>query len=472
MIVLSLFDGMGCGYEALKRAGIYVTKYYASEIDKFAMKIAKKNHPDIIHLGDVNGWEDWDIERPDLIIGGSPCQGFSFAGRQLAFDDPRSKLFFTMTDIIDYYKPRLKFLENVKMKQEFLDVITDFMNCGDPHFINSALVSAQNRQRYYWYNWDAPDPEDRGLLLKDIMEDDGKPLSENEINYMNRKTKDGRTHWDFGHHSDVRNDKSSAIVANFSKGVPYNVIQVNPSLECGGKQPYMQNRIYHPEGKSVAVTAAFGNRINVLKPIKIGELNEGGIGDRIYSPEGKSICLTAKSGGTASTGNMLVATQRKRGLEGVAITENGIRPYKNDGRKGSFSEIGTIATPDNKVCAVTASHTPKITGARIVGRYIDPQTGKRRDYAGKTEQRLEVRKDGKAGCLTSVQKDSVLSDGFSWRKLTCVECERLQTLRDGYTEGVSDTQRYKMIGNGWTVEAIVHLFSYMPLNELERMQKL
>ena len=170
MIVLSLFDGMACGYEALKRAGIKVTKYYASEIDKYAIQIAKKNHPDIIHLGDVSLWDFWSIEKPDLIIGGSPCQGFSCAGKGLAFDDPRSKLFFTMIGIINHYKPRYKLLENVKMKKEFLDIITDFMGCGEPHFINSALVSAQNRQRYYWYNWEAPDPEDRGIMLADVLE--------------------------------------------------------------------------------------------------------------------------------------------------------------------------------------------------------------------------------------------------------------------------------------------------------------
>lgn len=170
MIVLSLFDGMACGYQALKDAGIYVEKYYAAEIDKYAMHVAKKNHPDIIHLGDVTKWREWSIPKPDLIIGGSPCQGFSFAGKGLAFDDPRSKLFFEMTDIIRHYSPQFKLLENVKMKKEFLDIITDFMDCGEPHFINSALVSAQNRQRYYWYNWDAPTPDDKGVLLNDIID--------------------------------------------------------------------------------------------------------------------------------------------------------------------------------------------------------------------------------------------------------------------------------------------------------------
>jgi site-specific DNA-cytosine methylase len=89
------------------------------------MQVANKNHPDIIQLGDIKNWKDWNIEQPDLIMGGSPCQGFSFAGKQLAFDDPRSRLFFTMMDVIKHYKPRFRFLENVKMKKEYLDVITE-----------------------------------------------------------------------------------------------------------------------------------------------------------------------------------------------------------------------------------------------------------------------------------------------------------------------------------------------------------
>lgn len=182
MIVLSLFDGMACGYEALKRAGIPVTKYYASEIDKYAMQVANKNHPDIVQLGNVENWRTWDIEKPDLIIGGSPCQGFSFAGKQLAFDDPRSKLFFTMMDIIKHYQPRFKMLENVKMKKEHMGVITQHMGV-EPMFINSSLVSAQNRQRYYWFNWEVGMPGDKGIKTKDIL--DVYDFSVNSVGWQN-----------------------------------------------------------------------------------------------------------------------------------------------------------------------------------------------------------------------------------------------------------------------------------------------
>lgn len=131
MNVLSLFDGMSCGRIALERAGIEVNKYYASELDKYAIKVTQANWPETIHLGDVTKWREWDIDWSsiDLLIGGSPCQGFSFAGKQLAFDDPRSKLFFVYVDILNHIKsvnPGVKFLlENVKMKKEFLNVISD-----------------------------------------------------------------------------------------------------------------------------------------------------------------------------------------------------------------------------------------------------------------------------------------------------------------------------------------------------------
>lgn len=131
MNVLSLFDGMSCGQIALNCIGINPEVYYASEVDKYAIKVTQANFPNTVQLGDVTQWQSWNIDWSsiDLLIGGSPCQGFSFAGKQLAFDDPRSKLFFVYVDILNHIKsvnPRIKFmLENVKMKKEFLAVITE-----------------------------------------------------------------------------------------------------------------------------------------------------------------------------------------------------------------------------------------------------------------------------------------------------------------------------------------------------------
>lgn len=169
MNTLSLFDGMGCGRIALERAGIPVTNYYASEIDKYAIQIAQKNYPDIIQLGDITKWREWELPKIDLLIGGSPCQGFSFAGKQLNFDDPRSALFFEFVNILKHHKPRYFLLENVKMKKEYRDVISGMLGV-EPIEINSALVSAQSRKRLYWTNIPGVEqPEDRGLLYEELI---------------------------------------------------------------------------------------------------------------------------------------------------------------------------------------------------------------------------------------------------------------------------------------------------------------
>jgi DNA-cytosine methyltransferase len=268
MKVLSLFDGMSCGQLALERAGIKVSEYYASEVDKYAIQITHKNFPDTIQLGDVQEIGAEDLPGIDLLIGGSPCQGFSFAGKQLNFDDERSKLFFEFVRLLEELQPSYFLLENVKMKKEYQDVITEYLGV-EPIKINSALVSAQNRERLYWTNIPGIEqPKDKGILLQDIVLEDVFPValhnlyggfkeksvrvfegksptlrtaaggghipsfvktdlihSEKAIEYMDRKVKGGRTHWDFKHHSDIRNEKSAAIVANFFKGVPYNVFK-------------------------------------------------------------------------------------------------------------------------------------------------------------------------------------------------------------------------------------------------------
>lgn len=183
--VLSCFDGMSCGQIALNRAGIKYDNYFASEIDKYAIKVTQANYPNTIQLGDITKWQEWQLPKIDLIIGGSPCQGFSFAGKGLNFDDPRSKLFFTFEDILKSLLPHYWLLENVKMLRKHEVVITDRLKCN-PVEINSSLVSAQNRRRLYWTNIGnhnevrdffgnlvsfIQQPEDKGLILQDILED-------------------------------------------------------------------------------------------------------------------------------------------------------------------------------------------------------------------------------------------------------------------------------------------------------------
>jgi site-specific DNA-cytosine methylase len=178
MNVLSLFDGISAGQVALERAGIKIDNYYASEIDKYAIQVTMKNYPNTIQLGSVTNWKEWDIDFStiDLVIGGSPCQGFSIAGKQLNFDDERSKLFFEFSAILDTIKilnPNVKFLlENVRMKKESQDVISEYIGV-EPIIINSSLVSAQNRVRLYWTNIpNITEPNDKYVKMVNVLEDD------------------------------------------------------------------------------------------------------------------------------------------------------------------------------------------------------------------------------------------------------------------------------------------------------------
>ena len=168
--VLSLFDGISCGQIALERAGIKVNQYFASEIDKHAIKVTQYNYPDTIQLGSVVDVKAKKLPKIEILMGGSPCQGFSFMGKQLNFNDPRSKLFFEFVRLIKECKPKYFLLENVKMKKEFENIITNSLGVT-PIKINSSLVSAHLRSRYYWTN--IPDisiPQDKNIKLNDILE--------------------------------------------------------------------------------------------------------------------------------------------------------------------------------------------------------------------------------------------------------------------------------------------------------------
>lgn len=257
MNILSLFDGMSCGQIALNRLGIKYKNYFASEVDKWAIKITQKNFPNTIQIGDVKKVFFYKQHNIDLLMGGSPCQGFSFAGKQLNFKDPRSKLFFEFVRVLKQCKPRKFLFENVRMKKEYQDIISGYLGC-EPININSNLFSAQNRNRFYWTNIPVDKlPEDKGLTLDKILYhfphgfttggtrhykktpcvstqfhnnyfviDKGKLiLSQKAVDYMNRKVSGGRNHWDFKHHSNIRNKKSSTVVANYFKGIPYNVLK-------------------------------------------------------------------------------------------------------------------------------------------------------------------------------------------------------------------------------------------------------
>lgn len=187
MNVLSLFDGISCGQIALERAGVKVDKYYASEIDNNAIKVTQHNYPDTIQIGDVTKIKYKDNilytengifeSKIDLLIGGSPCQGFSNAGKMLNFKDERSVLFFEYVRLLNEVKPKYFLLENVKMKKEWQDIITRYLGV-EPIEINSSLVSGQNRVRLYWTNIpNIKPPKDKKIMFKDIISKDRKWFS-------------------------------------------------------------------------------------------------------------------------------------------------------------------------------------------------------------------------------------------------------------------------------------------------------
>ena len=241
--VLSLFDGLSCGNIALEKAGIKVNNYYASEIDKWAIKIANKNYPNIIQLGDVTKFDETKLPKIDLLIGGSPCQGFSFAGKQLNFDDPRSKLFFVYVYMLKQLKPKYFLLENVRMSKQSQDVISEHLGV-QPIKINSSLVSAQNRVRLYWTNIpNVTQPKDKGLKLKDILEIDG---------YVDR---------DKSHCLDANYFKGGNLKSYFEKHRRQLVFSDNGLCHVGDadiKANQSTKRVYHPDGKAPTLTTMGG----------------------------------------------------------------------------------------------------------------------------------------------------------------------------------------------------------------------
>jgi len=171
--VLSLFDGISCGQQALKELKIPVAKYYASEIEQSAIAITKKNFPQTIHLGYVQDVKAKNLPKIDLIMAGSPCQGFSFNGKRLNFEDPRSKLFWEFVRVLKECKkinPKINFLlENVRMSKDHIEVIDKALGVKSI-YINSSLLSAQNRPRLYWCNWQVLIPKPIKLVFEDILE--------------------------------------------------------------------------------------------------------------------------------------------------------------------------------------------------------------------------------------------------------------------------------------------------------------
>tara|TARA_R100001086_G_scaffold237025_1_gene160849 strand:- start:426 stop:1727 length:1302 start_codon:yes stop_codon:yes gene_type:complete len=429
--VLSLFDGMSCTQLALQQCGIEVDTYYASEIDKYAIQVTQENFPNTIQIGDVCNVDPKDYKDIDLITCGSPCQGFSFAGKQLAFDDPRSALFFEFIRILKEIKPKYFLLENVRMKQQFQDVITDQVSACYPDFqgedlfegkikpilINSALLSAQNRLRLYWTNIpNVEQPEDQGIVLKDILVKE-EEWQEEVPQYLQNHFH-GEPRANQVRHIDV--GKSKTLTATMYKGQIQSWIKKDVEISDKLNDRLTNNprsRAFQPnQEKSGALLAnqhkqSTDSLFALKEPKQVGvavDINGHDILKRVYSPEGKSPTLNTMQGGN----------REPKVLSGAWRA----RSYDDEGQRVKWKET-------------------------------------------KPKQMLELRKDEKSNALSSVEKDNVAvsEEKLSWRKLLPIECERLQTVPDNYTNCVSKTQRFKMLGNGFTVSVISHILKNMEL---------
>ena len=396
MNVLSLFDGMSCGQQALERAGIKVENYFASEIDKYAIQITMANYPNTKQLGSVVDLNGFDLPKIDLLIGGSPCQSFSFAGKRKGMStkdeqeiltlehylelksqgfefEGQSYLFWEFMRLLNETKPKYFLLENVKMSKKWKDTLSKAIGV-EPILINSSLLSAQNRQRLYWTNIpNIEQPKDKGILIIDILEENPDSkfyLNDEQYEKVILKTK------------------------------------VNKNVTESKILDVYNNKIKE-DGKSITLTDPCHNNLRLIQPIvhnmmpRSGNPKKGGTG-HLTRNDGKTYCLdTGRTNAIEILNNKGEILFTKNYLQWDSSGKNN----RSQGDRAYYSNVksGTLTTRDN----------------------------------------------------IKMVKESII------RRLTPIECERLQTVKDNYTEGVSDTQRYKMLGNGWTVDVIAHIFSYI-----------
>lgn len=455
MNVLSLFDGMSCGQIALLEAGIKVDKYFASEIDKHAIAQTQLNFPNTIQLGDVTKVKGNDLPKIDLLIGGSPCQGFSFAGKQLNFNDPRSALFFEFVRILKEVRainPNVKFLlENVRMRKEYEAIISNELGLF-PVEINSALVSAQNRVRLYWTNirtreeglfsevyTDIPQPEDRGILLKDILEPEEVVPGKYNISESSKRRFEKLQKQRSGFAPKIDPDKSGTLLVgnNSSKMALSGGTTLISELDR-----YIINR----------------------SPTKRMLKNAKGISE-------KANCLLATAyKGAQSNGMTLVPVFAEPTIYQLPRGENkgGIIERKTPTLTAcAWEQNNILCISSNQAHATVAVNksTPMVATMGMGGGHI-PMVISGIFRTHKADYGFREIKSGKAGTIPARARQdgsnqNVAIIGKRLRRLTPTECARLQTIPEWYVWRCSETQIYKMLGNGWTVEVIKHIFSFL-----------
>lgn len=416
MNILSLFDGISCGRLALERAGIPVEKYYASEIDKYAIQVAQKNYPDTIQIGDINTVHFTDFMDVDLIIGGSPCQDLSIAKQNReGLRGARSGLFWRYVDALATIHPKWFLLENVaSMRNEDRDAITATLKKIYPEteciMINSALVSAQQRKRYYWTNWHVEQPQDKGILLKDILES-------------------GQV---------IRGDKSHAVISSAGRTTEREYFKKNQ----GDLKAYCLDANYY-KGTSLEHYAEKRNREIVAVPCAMRtRKDELGKFKRVETKDdGKANSLTS-----VQTDSMVAEPVTKRSIDNLRMPDEKAKPCLATMYKGAQSN-GMTNVPER------------------IGELGGLGKGQaNRIYSVRGKSVCLNANGGGGGAKTGLYKVDLPDGDYIVRKLTPVECERLQTLPDNFTSGISNTQRYKAIGNGWTVDVIAHILKQIPNN--------
>ena len=453
--ILSLFNGISGLHLSCDRAGVEVGTCYYSEIDEFANKVTEHHYPNDIALGNVTKWREWGIDWAsiDLVGAGFPCQAWSVAGKQLGDKDERGMLFWTTLEIIAHvlkHNPKAKFLmENVKMKNDFEEYITHHttqaLGYVEKTLINSALVSAQNRNRYYWTNFPVTQPEDKGILLRDILECDGleipKGLKEKilsgEIVAGQNLTGESQTMGRCLKNSKSPDDKANTLTACFYKGMQTN--SATNVLVQGG---------------------AIRGRYN----------SDGSTSQKLEcNNQEKTNSLT-----TVQKDNVVVySTADNPRIKGITEDERGFRPHKGDRAKSGISECGRILKETaDKTDTLTASHAPKVLVNESASIVVRATVQKNAEHTNGDKSPTLTAAMGIGGGNVPLLTDSETAsqykgkyidknDRLEYRKLTPLECERLQTLPDNWTDCISKTQRYRSIGNGWTIDVIAHILKHI-----------
>ncbi len=398
MKVLSLFDGISCGMAALERAGINVERYDAFEIDKYAIQVSQKNYPRIIHHGDVFDGNFADFKGYDLLLGGSPCTYWSIAkaNREVTPDGMGGKLFMEYVRALKESGCRYFLYENNNsIHGNIKDFISEKLGVS-PIMINSALVSAQQRKRCYWTNIPGIcQPEDKGIMLKDILES-----------------------------GVVWQDKSYCMTASYDGAVLWNTLQ-------------------RSQRSMVAEPVGVAQRGRYVHSGKRTEKFDGGTRQFIEArKDGKSNCLT---------------TVQKDSMVAEPIPLN---TYNGEGEKSrtfmaGYYKYGEATIIKNKGFKGGAT---AIAQPIRLGEYGNGGQGQR-IYSVRGKAVTLSANGGGQGAKTGLYRIDLPDGDYMIRKLTPIEAERLQTLPDNYTEGISKTQRYKCIGNGWTVDVIAHILN-------------